>query len=202
MSPKVMKYGRSLFLSAVGLALTFLVVESAAAAEPVSTGRKIWDMLMMFVNFGILVFLFIRYARKPLMDYLHQTREKIGHELNTVRDRLEQTRSERDAEASKLETIEQQLHEIQESILEMARLEKERIIEEGRRVAEKMVQDAEKYSTYKMSRAKKAIRDQMVDLAVTMAEDRLLKKMTEEDNQRLVEQFIQNLPSSPTEKSK
>jgi F0F1-type ATP synthase membrane subunit b/b' len=78
----------------------------------------------------------------------------------------------------------------------MARLEKERIIEEGRRVADKMIRDAEAYSTYRLARAKKAVRDQMVDLAVTMAEDRLVEKMTEEDNRRIVERFIGDLASS------
>jgi F0F1-type ATP synthase membrane subunit b/b' len=180
--------------------LTLLVTQTAGAAEPVSPARKLWDTIMMFVNFGILVFLFLRYGKEPLMDYLRGIREKISNELGTVQDRLHQTQTARDAEATRLETIDQHIQEIQANVLNMAKREKERIIEEGRRAADKMIQDAEKYSRYKLLAAKKAVRDQMVDIAITMAEDRLARKMTEDDNQRFVEHFIRNLAAAPQTK--
>ena len=202
MSVRTRKYGRIISMLGLCLALTLLFIQGAGAAEPPSPGRKIWDTIMVFFNFGILVFLFIRYARKPLMAYLRGIREKIDNELGTVRDRLDQTTSARDAEAAKLENIDQHIQELQQSILDMAAREKEKIIEEGRLLADKMIKDAEAYASYKMASARKAIRDEMVDLAITMAQDRLARKMTEEDNRRLVEHFIRDLTTSTPGKSK
>ena len=203
MTSRIGKYGRIASLAAVCLALTLVVVQTADAAEPLPPWRKLWDTVMLFVNFGILVFLFIRYARKPLMDYLRGIRERIENELGAVRHRLDQTRSARDEEAAKLETIDEHIREIQENIMEIARREKENIIEQGRQQAEKILKDAENYATYKTLSARKALREQMVDLAITMAEDRLARRMTEDDNRRLVEHFIRDLATSnATGKSK
>ena len=56
----------------------------AFGAEGISTGRKIWDNVMLFLNFGILVFLFIKFARKPLMNFLRGERTKIAEEFGKI----------------------------------------------------------------------------------------------------------------------
>jgi F-type H+-transporting ATPase subunit b len=174
----------------------FLCIPYAFAAGELSPGRRLWDNIMLWVNFGILTFFFLRYAKKPLMDYLRGVRKKIEEELNIINRRLEDAKSTKDAEAEKLQTIGQQIEEIQRSITEIGKREKEKIIEQGRITAEKMIQNAKAYSKYKMAMTKKALSDEMVDIAITMVEERLIKGISEEDNERLVKQFVMELETT------
>ena len=47
-----------------------LYCSDALAAEELTAGRRLWGNIMLVVNFLVLVFFFVRYAKKPLMDYL------------------------------------------------------------------------------------------------------------------------------------
>lgn len=109
--------------------LAVLILFQAAVvygAEDLSAGRKLWDTVMMVVNFGILVLLFIKYGKKPLMEYLNGVRDEIGTDLDTVRSRHENAKSAWDEEAVKLDHMEQRIQEIEQEILELGRRERSR----------------------------------------------------------------------------
>ena len=168
----------------------------AFAEGGVTPGRRLWNNIMLWVNFGILVFFFLKFARKPLMDFLRGTRDKIKSELDTISGRLKEVESARDAEDDRLKSIDQRLKEVQQGILEMGRREKEQIIQQGKSAAEKMVVNAKAYSKYRMNLAKKALSDEMVDIAISMAEEGLRKAISEEDNENLNNLFIRHLETS------
>jgi F0F1-type ATP synthase membrane subunit b/b' len=98
-----------------------------------------------------------------------------------------------DEEAKKFNEIDQRLAEIRENVLNMGRREKEKIIKQGKIAAEKMIQDAKKYSRYKMAMAKKALSYEMIDLAISMAEENIAKRISEEDNEEIINHFLTDL---------
>ena len=57
-------------LSFTGLIFVLFFAFDASASEEASGGRTIYHTVMLFVNFGILVYLFLKYAKKPLMNFL------------------------------------------------------------------------------------------------------------------------------------
>lgn len=168
----------------------------ALAAEALTPGRRLWNNVMLIVNFLILVFIFIRYAKKPLMDYLSGERRKAEENLNMIGGRLKEAKSAIEKESDRLKDIEKRIKEIQESVIEMGKREKDKIIEQAKTAAQKMIQDAKVYSNYRMAMAKKALSDEMVDIAISRVEQRLVKGITREDNERLADQFIRNLDSA------
>ena len=178
----------------LGTVLFWTVCPHAAwAAEKVSAGRKLWDNIMLFFNFGILVFFFVKYGRKPLMAYLRRCREEIGDHLGRINGQLEGVKKEVAQEAGRLEDIEQHITTIKETILEMGRKEKAQIIEEGRAAAEKMIRDAEDYARYRMVMARKTLADELVDRTVALVEETLKKGISEDDHDRLVARFVGDL---------
>jgi len=168
----------------------------ALGAGELSPGRRLWDNVMLWVNFGILVFLFLRYAKKPLMDYLRGVRQDIEKHMNTLNGDYDNVKSAMDKEANRLKGIDQRLAEIRETVLGIGRREKEKIIEQGKIAAEKMIQDAKAYSSYKMAMAKKALSDELIDLAISMAEENLAKGISEADNEKLINGFLMDLGAS------
>jgi F-type H+-transporting ATPase subunit b len=178
--------------------LTFVLFFAfdAFASEEASTGRTIYHTIMLFVNFGILVFLFVKYARKPLMNFLRSERESVEKHINELTDEEHGVQSQRDVEAEQLKDIDRIIGELRSSILEMGEREKEKIIQHGKSLAEKMIRDAEAYSENRIVAARQELSEEMVDMALSMAKERLLRDMTDKDNDNLVDQFITGLQTA------
>ena len=188
------KYFKLFFLGLCSVIIVALLQSDALAMEEeISKGRRLWDNILLWVNFGILVFLFIKYAKNPLMNFLHNERKKINETLQTVNSRLDQVRSVMNNEADKLKDIDKRINEIRENIINLGIVEKERIMERAKINADQMVKDAQKESSYKLDMAKKALKDEMVDMAIAMVEVRLIKEISHEDNKKLVNNFISGL---------
>ncbi len=182
------------FLSLGAITCSLCLSSDALAAMGDSTpGRRVWDFVLLWINFSVLVFIFLKYGKKPLMDFLRGEQHKIGNDLNTVNDRFEAAKTEMDGEANSLDDVEQRLEEIKERIIEMGRKEKEKIIEKGRLSAKKMIRDAEVYAEYQIAMAKKELSEEMVDIAVSIVEEKLIKGISREDNEKLINQFVTEL---------
>ena len=171
----------------------------AFAGEGTPGWRKIYNDVMLVVNFGILAFFFIKYAKNPMMKFLHGVKGKIAEEFDKIHGIKEKSQSMRDVEAGKIKEIEKHVEEIKKNILEMGEREKKKIIEEGQLSAEKMIQDARNYAEYRVEMAKKALSDEMVDIAIDIVEEKLTKGVTEADNEKLFELFVNELQVSPAQ---
>jgi F-type H+-transporting ATPase subunit b len=183
-------------LSLVGLIFVLFIAFDAFASEEASGGRTIYHTIMLFVNFGIFVFLFIKYAKKPLMNFLRSERKSVEKQINDLTNKKQGAQSQRDAEAEQLKDIDQIIEELRSSILEMGEREKEKIIQQGKALAEKMIQDAETYSENRIIAARKELSEEMVDMALSMAKEKLLQNMTDKDNENLVGHFITSLKTT------
>ncbi|MBN1831816.1 MAG: ATP synthase F0 subunit B [Deltaproteobacteria bacterium] len=183
-------------ISLASLTFVFFFAFDAFALEEASTGRKVWDNIMLFVNFGILVFLFVKYAKKPLMQFLRSERESVEKQINILTSKKQGAQSQKDAEAEQIKDIDRIIEEIRNSIIEMGEREKEKIIRQGKSLAEKMIRDAEAYSESRIIAARQELSEEMVDLALSMAREKLQKNITEKDNDHLVDRFITNLQAT------
>ncbi len=157
---------------------------------------KAYVLIMRCINFGILVAIILKFARKPLMDALHGVREKIKESLDAIKNQFNDAKSGMDAEQAKLDNIEQYVEEVRERIVEMGKKERDKIVEQAKVEAEKMIADAEAHAKYQMVKAKKELSDEMVDIAISMVEERLKKEITLKDNEDLVDQFLVSLETA------
>jgi F-type H+-transporting ATPase subunit b len=176
--------------------LLFFLCPDVFAVEPTSPARKRWDNILLFVNFGILVFLFLKYARRPLMDLLRGKGREIKEELDSIDILRKNAKSTMDAAEKRLNKIDQHLTEIHENIVLMGKKEKDKIIQEGKTASDKLLRDAEIYSKNRMIVAKKELSDEFVDNAVAQVEEKLKKGISKEDNEKIIDQFIEDLETS------
>ena len=168
----------------------------AEAAQEITEGRKFYDTIMLWVNFGILVVLFLKFARKPLMDALRGVHDKIKGELDGITRQHNEMKAGRDTEETRLTNIQDHLEEIRVRIVEMGEKEKQKIIDQARLAAEKMIEDAKAYAQFQMSRARKQLSDEMVDMAISKVEVRLKEEISAEDDEKLVLEFLGNLETT------
>lgn len=158
--------------------------------------RKTYDALLLWVNFGVLATLFIKFAKNPLMDALRGTRVKHEEELGEIKKQHNDSKTDLDSEEAKFKDIQKHLDEIKARIIEMGEKEKQKIIAQAKISAEKMVEDAKSYASFQMDKARKQLSDEMVDIAISMVEERLAKEISKEDNENLISDFLVNLEAT------
>ena len=152
--------------------------------------------MLLFINFGILVFFFIKYAKKPLMDYLRGVRKDVESDLNKVETELSRATSLRDAEVAKLNNIQAHIDKITTDILELGKHEKQKHIEEGKIAAENMIEHAKNYAHHRIQEARKVVADEMIDRAFSAVEKVLVKEFSPKDNENVVNQFLNDLKTT------
>jgi len=180
-----------LFLIFIGVDVCFVILLSKDIIA-----RNTYNDILLWVNFGFLVTLFIKFAKKPLMDAIRGVREKLEEELGTLKKQHSAKKTDLDAEEAKLRDIQKHLDEIRARIIEMGEKEKQKIIEQAKIAAEKMIEDAKAYAAFQMDKARKQLSDEMVDIAISMVQEKLKKEISKEDNEKLIGDFLASLEAT------
>ena len=61
----------------------------ALSAETSGGWRPLYDEILLWFNFGIIVFVFIRYGKTPLMNFLRGRKEKLKQEIEHLEEKKE-----------------------------------------------------------------------------------------------------------------
>jgi F-type H+-transporting ATPase subunit b len=177
------------FILAVVIGIHLLGTE-ALAADNSGDWRPVFDLVMRWLNFGIIVFILVKYARTPLKDFLLSRREEVAREIESVEEKKEAA-NKKIQDAAKM---------LDESEVRFARV-KERIIQEGETIKQKLIEDAQQESKVLLEStrkkienqlldAKRAFKSELVDTAISLAMKRLPAEITSEDNQNFTNQFL------------
>ena len=77
------------FIFAVVIGIHLLGSE-ASAADNSGNWRPVFDLVMRWLNFGIIVFILIKYARTPIKDFLLSRREEVAREIENIEEKKEE----------------------------------------------------------------------------------------------------------------
>lgn len=156
----------------------------------VDPGLFIWTI----VTFLVLLTLLAKFAWRPLLNSLSAREETIRKSLA-------------DAEKARVEL--ERLNKESEAIIRQARVEGEQIIgasradaerlrgelrEKARAEAEGILRNAERQIQLETARALQQIRSEAADLSVAIASKLIQKNLTREDNEKLIQQALNQLP--------
>jgi F-type H+-transporting ATPase subunit b len=163
--------------------------EPTAAHE----GSEIVGMIARLVNFGILAGVLIYFLKSPLLGYLARRRDQIRSDLVTAAETKRAAAAQIDEIDRRMNALPAELEALrtqgaQEIAAEEARIrvaaaaERERLLEQARREIEWQVKVAER-----------DLVSHAADLAVGVATERIKNNITDEDRQRLVDRYVQQL---------
>ena len=152
--------------------------------------RPLYDNVMLVINFLILAALLAKLARVPLVNFVKSRQAEISTEMKDLEEQrqaaeaaIQEAEAELAASSSRLETI-------KAHIVSQGQSRKAEIIAEAQKEGEMMLATARLKVDSQIQTAKDQLRAEMVDLAVQQALERLPGLITEEDNQRLVENYM------------
>ncbi|HBU05557.1 MAG TPA: hypothetical protein DEA95_02975, partial [Nitrospiraceae bacterium] len=90
----------------------------------------------------------------------------------------------------RLKARDREIGEIVSSAKESGEKEKARLIEEGSRMKEKILEQARTNIAYEVKRAKETIMEEASAIAIELAEKKLKEKLTEEEQLKLLEESL------------
>jgi F-type H+-transporting ATPase subunit b len=166
----------------------------AAGGGGADRSGDLLDLLYRWINFALLVIiLFVVLRRVPIKEYFSSRIEGIKKELEDLKTQRETAeRKARDLE-SKLKAFEGERKEILAQYRTDGLAEKERILAEARERAKQILDQAGVSIQYEMQTAKEKLKQEVVALAAQRAEEIIAREMTDRDQDRLVNEFIEQL---------
>lgn len=158
------------------------------------TGRSpVYDLVMKFVNFGILAGILFYFLRKPVSQGLADRRENIRRELEEARQAKAAAEARYREYKERVANLEAEIRQLRADFETEGERQKERIIAEGRQAAESVRRQAEATGANEVKRARDELRAEVADLAVQLAEELLRKAYTVDDQKKAVQATIANV---------
>jgi F-type H+-transporting ATPase subunit b len=180
------------FLAGI-LLVVCLLSGTVAFAQEGSSWRGTYDTIMMWVNFSILAFLFFKYAKDPLINFLRGQREEVAYEIKQMEeDKAEALKKIAETRTSIAES-DAQFQQLKQKIIDDGERKKNVIIDDAREQAQVMVEMARQRIGNQIVQAKARFREELVDTAIDIATTRLPKQITETDSDRMVADYLKAL---------
>jgi F-type H+-transporting ATPase subunit b len=160
--------------------LLILLALPAHAADDSASGLQAF--LWPAVNLIILIAVLVYFTRKPLRAYFDKRRSDESTYADWQRRMID---------------LDGELEEIRTTARQRAEAERERIIEDARASAERIRRDATAAVDLELRRAREILREEAAQLAIELAGERLAREVTDVDRDRLVDEFIDLIGSTP-----
>ena len=178
---------------AVLVAMLLLLVPQGGLAED-GTGdwRPAYDLALRWINFAILVFLILKYARKPLVNFFKDKSEDVKKEIRAVEKEKEVILARVDEILADRARSQEKLAKLKERVMAQGKAKKQSIIEGARKESKIMLESARRKIESQMAAAQDDIRAELIDHAIEAALKKLPDVIDEKDNRKLYDQYIED----------
>jgi len=188
---KCMKKILGVFCCSMAVVLSLhLLGHEAFAAEKSSNWRPMYDLILRYINFGIIVFVIIKYGKTPIMNFLRGQKEKLAEEIKRLEDEKEDVASQVKEMVKTIDESEERFEELKERIVDQGEKKKTEIIQAAQAHSELMIVDAKRRIESHFLQAKNDFRAELIDTAVDLALERFPKEMTPEDDEKFTREFL------------
>ena len=178
---------------AIGLfAFTGTLLAGAAcwAADGSADWRPTYDLALRWLNFLLLVFILVKYARKPLITFLKGKQEEIGDTIGQFEQKREAIEQSLQKARQALEESARRKQKLEESIVSQGQRRKRQIVREAKEESRRIIDNAKGKIAGEIITARQTIREEIVDTAIQNALVNLPGKINRADHQNYIEMFL------------
>lgn len=171
--------------------LVLLFPEGAVAGDP--GWRPTYDVAMRWINFFILVAVIVKYGREPIKNFLKLQKDEVVTKIDEL-DR-EKSKILEDIQAAKQQGAENQARfkELKARRIAQGETRKRQIIEQAKQQSAVMLEETRRKLENRIVQAKASLKMELLDMAIEQAQAKLPGIMTEGDNQRLLDDYMQHI---------
>jgi F-type H+-transporting ATPase subunit b len=177
-----------LMAAAVGL----LADPGMVWAEESGTGgwRSTYDEIMLWVNFAILAFVFYKFGKDPFMDFLRLRKEDVAYEIGVLESQKGKVTARIEETREAITESDIRYADLKEKILRQGERRKQEIIDEAKEQSRIILESTKEKVGSQIQQAKRRFKEEMVDAAIDRALERLPQVITDEDNEKLLDQYM------------
>jgi len=175
--------------------IMLMMAAEAFASENGNNWRPTYDLIMLWVNFLIFGFIIYKYGRKPLANFLRSQQDEIGEKLGRLEAERTKIQAEIEQTRKSLEECEGLFQDIKEKIVREGERKKQEIIDKAQTECAYMMEAAKLKIGNKIMRAKERFKTELVDAAVDLALERIPQLITDEDNEKMLNLFFNAVES-------
>jgi F-type H+-transporting ATPase subunit b len=176
----------------VVLVLLCLAVGTASAASGEGGGGKGWVATDTYrvMNFVVLLAALIFLLRKPIS-------QALGSRIKTIKEQLESLETQKAEAEKKLEQYNEKLSQLEseadkiiQGYIQQGNEAKAKIIKEAEATAEKLQLQAKRNIEHEFSKARQELQQEVVEKSLIQAEEMLKKTITDQDQDKLVNEYL------------
>ncbi|MDD5255450.1 MAG: F0F1 ATP synthase subunit B [Candidatus Omnitrophica bacterium] len=151
------------------------------------------ELVVQMASFLVLLILLRVFAWKRILAILEERRRRIAGEFEAIeRAQAEVARMKADYD-KRLEEIEGAARERINAAIDDGRKSADEIRKLAHAQAQDIITDARKSIAYELKKAQDEVRDRIVDLVIGATEAVISEKLTEDNDRKIAEEFIENI---------
>jgi F-type H+-transporting ATPase subunit b len=176
--------------------LGFLVSANAAwAAESAADWRPIYDLVMRWINFLILVIILVKFGRKPLKNFLKQRQQDIAGQIEELEQEKADVLADVQAKLKAIDDSQTRFENMKARIMRHGEKRKQEIIAAGKTESEILIEGAKRRIQNQIFTAQDKLRTELIDAAFDIALAKLPALVNDTDNKRKLEEFYSQIKS-------
>lgn len=188
--------GKSLLIASCALIISgaFCGLAYASGGGDGGSGGSVTDLLYRILNFVLMVIILVVVIRKTtIKEFFSNRKEEIRKKLEDLKRDKEIAESRCNELEQKFKEFELQEKEIIEQFKADGALEKEKIIAEARERATQILAQTDLTIEREIQAARNRLRQDVVELAATRAEEIIAGQIKDSDQDHLVNEFIESV---------
>lgn len=154
---------------------------------------NIWAFLVQLIAFIIMVFVVIKFAYKPVRKFLDKRREYIANNLKEAEEKNSEASRNIQESITSLNSSKKEAIKIIQDAKKESEIQREKMLEEtNAQLQEKRLQAQEDIKK-EQEKAIKQVHDDVVSLAYQATKSILEREVNEDDDKKLVDEFVSDL---------
>jgi F-type H+-transporting ATPase subunit b len=173
-----------------GFVIFLLFGSEALASETESGWRSNYDLIMMWLNFAILVIVFIKFGKNPIKGFFKDQRDNIARMIGDIEAQKEANSAQIQQTEKLMQETSERFASIKEKIVVDGEARKQEIIESARRESQLMIDHANFWIARQVLQAKQQLKSELLDETFEQALQRLPQALTPEDKQKFINRYL------------
>jgi F-type H+-transporting ATPase subunit b len=190
-----------LLVSVLVLALVGGLALSAFAAEEkkgTSSFKKTWMKIWEVLNFLILAFFVFKLLREPVKNFFQGREEMLRQKIAEAEGASIEAERELEEVEGRFKILDEEIQRLQQTITEQGEKQRDKIISDAKQTAEYMLEKARFEAAFSTQQAKSQLRREVIEGAVKLAGESIRKAIESGDQERLVDEYLQDLKQVPS----
>jgi len=148
------------------------------------------QVIVQIICFITLFFILRIFAWGKLLAFLDERRDRIAKELSDIENAKSQADQLKSRYDQKLKDFDSEKRSFMEEALKESRKIGDVITAKAKEDADKIILHAKASASYEIARAREELKTEIVDIVIKATENLIEEKMTEEQDKKIVGEFI------------